>query len=260
MPLQLTAAPLRPSLSGRAPVYWCTAALRSSARTTAPTCGCSPSPTPPGGSCASTTALAGRESATQRPPASLPPSHAHPSCGDCRRWRFATATSGDKLWLFGGHRLWHGFHPRNSVDNDWAFTDEDFPLGGYMNDLWSMDLSASTPCTPRGQRAPHRPPSHRHGHVDAALRGDRVPRRLLPRPTVGEAAEQLMLPGAPSTSSSPLCCVPSSHPHCSRPHRCGRSAAPPPPWPRPGTRSTCTRATAPCSPTPTPAARARRRA
>lgn len=189
--------------------------------------------------------------------------HVRPRDG-CRRWRFATAASADRLWLFGGHRLWHGFHPRSSVDNDWSYTDEDFPLGGYMNDLWSMDLGAPGG---RGERDPGTGPSlthpaRRHGRMDAALRRDRVPRRVLPRPAVGEASEQLLLPGstprllpAPHARAYP----PDAPPHYTPP-RCGLVAAPRPPWPRQVTRSTSTRGTAPCFPTPTRAARVPRQA
>lgn len=37
--------------------------------------------------------------------------------------------------IFGGHRLWHGYSPENSQDNNW----DDYitrPIGGYLDDLW----------------------------------------------------------------------------------------------------------------------------
>ena len=37
--------------------------------------------------------------------------------------------------LFGGHRLWHGYAPLNSQDNNWDELDK-FQRGGYMDDLW----------------------------------------------------------------------------------------------------------------------------
>ena len=40
-----------------------------------------------------------------------------------------------KMVVFGGHRLWQGFSPENSMLNNWSnYTTR--PLGGYLNDLW----------------------------------------------------------------------------------------------------------------------------
>jgi hypothetical protein len=37
--------------------------------------------------------------------------------------------------LYGGHRLWHGYSPENSQDNNWdSYVTR--PKGGYMDDLW----------------------------------------------------------------------------------------------------------------------------
>jgi hypothetical protein len=44
-------------------------------------------------------------------------------------------TQRQKVAIFGGHRLWHGFSPENSQDNNWDnYTTR--PIGGYLNDLW----------------------------------------------------------------------------------------------------------------------------
>ena len=37
--------------------------------------------------------------------------------------------------LHGGHRLWHGFSPENSQDNNWSKY-QTRPVGGYLDDLW----------------------------------------------------------------------------------------------------------------------------
>ena len=41
-----------------------------------------------------------------------------------RRWKFAQIQTATKLFLFGGHRLWHGFHPSNALSNHWENTGE----------------------------------------------------------------------------------------------------------------------------------------
>ena len=41
-----------------------------------------------------------------------------------RRWKFAQIQTATKLFLFGGHRLWHGFHPSNALANHWENTGE----------------------------------------------------------------------------------------------------------------------------------------
>jgi hypothetical protein len=40
-----------------------------------------------------------------------------------------------KTAIFGGHRLWHGYSPENSQDNNWG-TYNTRPIGGYLDDLW----------------------------------------------------------------------------------------------------------------------------
>ena len=37
--------------------------------------------------------------------------------------------------IFGGHRLWQGYSPENSQDNNWdSYITR--PIGGYLDDLW----------------------------------------------------------------------------------------------------------------------------
>jgi hypothetical protein len=47
--------------------------------------------------------------------------------------------SGDEklqnMAIFGGHRLWQGYSPENSLLNDWS-SYVTRPVGGYLNDLW----------------------------------------------------------------------------------------------------------------------------
>lgn len=52
------------------------------------------------------------------------------------RWQFSMVSDGSSsIYLFGGHRLWHGFSSDNEASNRWQNTDE-LPQGGYLNDLW----------------------------------------------------------------------------------------------------------------------------
>jgi hypothetical protein len=57
-----------------------------------------------------------------------------------RRWKFAQIQTATKLWLYGGHRLWHGFHPSNSLANHWENTGNFNPKGGYLADMWYLNL------------------------------------------------------------------------------------------------------------------------
>mmetsp|Transcript_17675 Transcript_17675/g.28625 ORF Transcript_17675/g.28625 Transcript_17675/m.28625 type:complete len:597 (-) Transcript_17675:1352-3142(-) len=68
------------------------------------------------------------------PPGTLSGSEALPG----KRWRFSALGDGAAFWVFGGHRLWHGFASDNSAANDWGSTAE-LPTGGYLNDLWRFD-------------------------------------------------------------------------------------------------------------------------
>jgi hypothetical protein len=61
------------------------------------------------------------------------------SNGPGRRWKFSMVATGgaenSHIYLFGGHRLWHGFSVDNSADNRWE-SRELLPEGGYLNDFW----------------------------------------------------------------------------------------------------------------------------
>lgn len=50
------------------------------------------------------------------------------------------------MYIFGGHRLWHGFSPENSQENNWS-SYITRPHGGYLNDLWvyTKELDFSFP-------------------------------------------------------------------------------------------------------------------
>lgn len=57
-----------------------------------------------------------------------------------RRWRFASVLVGsDVIYVFGGHRLWHGFAADNSEANRWESRDT-LPTGGYLDDLWRFSF------------------------------------------------------------------------------------------------------------------------
>ncbi|KAA0145626.1 hypothetical protein FNF29_08455 [Cafeteria roenbergensis] len=56
--------------------------------------------------------------------------------GPSQRWRHAAASNGTTAFVFGGHRLWHGFSPENSESNDWRLQDTR-QYGGYLDDLWT---------------------------------------------------------------------------------------------------------------------------
>ncbi|KAL9184595.1 hypothetical protein ACHAXT_012565 [Thalassiosira profunda] len=60
-----------------------------------------------------------------------------PSPGNRHDFSFVSDSTTNTAYLFGGHRLWHGFSDDNSVDNRWQSTAE-LPKGGYLNDLWAF--------------------------------------------------------------------------------------------------------------------------
>ena len=68
------------------------------------------------------------------------------AAGPSKRWRHsmvsAEATTDPKtgvitqrMAIYGGHRLWQGYSPENSQDNNWdSYITR--PIGGYLDDLW----------------------------------------------------------------------------------------------------------------------------
>ena len=59
----------------------------------------------------------------------------HEGGGPGKRWQFSMTSAADSIFVFGGHRLWHGFSPQNSASNRWTSTDG-LPEGGYLSDFW----------------------------------------------------------------------------------------------------------------------------
>lgn len=67
------------------------------------------------------------------------------NAGPGRRWKHSASLGaayvdslGDtrqKMYVFGGHRLWHGYDFKNSYANDWGDYSS-IPYGGYMDDIW----------------------------------------------------------------------------------------------------------------------------
>eukprot|EP00970_Alexandrium_tamarense_P006038 scaffold1012_cov189-Alexandrium_tamarense.AAC.23 len=65
-----------------------------------------------------------------------------------KRWEFSMisnysnddASNNASIFVFGGHRLWHGFSSDNNVENRWQ-SRELLPEGGYLNDLWVFSNS-----------------------------------------------------------------------------------------------------------------------
>lgn len=62
--------------------------------------------------------------------------------GPGKRFKFSSVVVNDKMYVYGGFRLWQGFAHENSVENDWSGTSQ-YPLGGYLNDLWVYDKAAN---------------------------------------------------------------------------------------------------------------------
>ena len=58
-----------------------------------------------------------------------------------KRWRYSSVLVGSSVFMFGGHRLWHGFSEDNTRDNEYQ-SDAQLPFGGYMDDLWELKLSS----------------------------------------------------------------------------------------------------------------------
>eukprot|EP00520_Triparma_pacifica_P000336 CAMPEP_0118648420 /NCGR_PEP_ID=MMETSP0785-20121206/9146_1 /TAXON_ID=91992 /ORGANISM="Bolidomonas pacifica, Strain CCMP 1866" /LENGTH=1030 /DNA_ID=CAMNT_0006540611 /DNA_START=234 /DNA_END=3323 /DNA_ORIENTATION=+ len=68
-----------------------------------------------------------------------------------KRWKFSLLsgvkdpeTGKQSMIFFGGHRLWHGFAPENSQDNNYA-SYATYPKGGYLNDLWTYSKTMLLP-------------------------------------------------------------------------------------------------------------------
>lgn len=60
-----------------------------------------------------------------------------PDTSPGKRWKFSVICDGEKMFIFGGYKIWHGFSTLNSRENEWSdFSDVNFPAGGYMDDLW----------------------------------------------------------------------------------------------------------------------------
>eukprot|EP00949_MAST-11_sp_MAST-11-sp1_P000906 g906.t1 len=57
-----------------------------------------------------------------------------------KRWRFATVQDNQRMFMFGGHRLWHGYHRDNSLENQYSSTGLFNPKGGYLQDFYYLDL------------------------------------------------------------------------------------------------------------------------
>ena len=70
-----------------------------------------------------------------------------------RRWKFAQIQTLTRMYLFGGYRLWHGFHRSNALENHWENTGDFNPFGGYLDDMWYLNLE-------RGEWTRIRPKRH----------------------------------------------------------------------------------------------------
>ena len=67
------------------------------------------------------------------------------NAGPGRRWKHsaslgaayvdAEGVTRQKMYVFGGHRLWHGYAPENSYANAWDNYNS-IPPGGYLDDIW----------------------------------------------------------------------------------------------------------------------------
>jgi len=78
------------------------------------------------------------------------------SPGPGKRWQFSmvsgSSTDSPSIYIFGGHRLWHGFAEDNDAGNRWKSA-EQLPKGGYLSDLWVfnrddewVELQGKTTC------------------------------------------------------------------------------------------------------------------
>eukprot|EP00516_Mucochytrium_quahogii_P005465 CAMPEP_0203750778 /NCGR_PEP_ID=MMETSP0098-20131031/4957_1 /ASSEMBLY_ACC=CAM_ASM_000208 /TAXON_ID=96639 /ORGANISM=" , Strain NY0313808BC1" /LENGTH=764 /DNA_ID=CAMNT_0050640219 /DNA_START=611 /DNA_END=2901 /DNA_ORIENTATION=+ len=58
-----------------------------------------------------------------------------------KRWKATNVLiDSSTIFLFGGHRLWHGFSDENARSNRYKLFNE-LPKGGYLDDLWKLDVS-----------------------------------------------------------------------------------------------------------------------
>lgn len=59
-----------------------------------------------------------------------------------KRWKASsTLVDSNIIFMFGGHRLWHGFSSENDRTTAFQETDE-MEKGGYLNDLWKLNLTS----------------------------------------------------------------------------------------------------------------------
>lgn len=63
--------------------------------------------------------------------------------GPGKRWRMSSTINGGDWFIFGGHRMWHGYAQANDVDNRWEDL-ELYPHGGYLDDLWKYEKDTNT--------------------------------------------------------------------------------------------------------------------
>lgn len=104
--------------------------------------------------------------------------------GPGRRWRHAVATDGARVYVFGGHRLWHGFSPENSEANRWQSASTR-PYGGYLDDLWEYTPNATLGAAGTWRQiAPRESCFHRRG-VEHVARFDIRCTVIWPRPRAG---------------------------------------------------------------------------
>ena len=62
-----------------------------------------------------------------------------------KRWRFATAMQSTRMFVFGGHRLWHGYDGANSEENGWS----EFSTKPCPPEEWDVDSTIQYVTTPR---------------------------------------------------------------------------------------------------------------
>ena len=62
-----------------------------------------------------------------------------------KRWRFSTAMQSARMFVYGGHRLWHGFSATNSEETSW----DDYSKVGCSAEEWDVDSTIQYVIQPR---------------------------------------------------------------------------------------------------------------
>lgn len=104
------------------------------------------------------------------------------------RWEFSMISdSNSNIYLFGGHRLWHGFSSDNNVENRWR-SRELLTEGGYLDDLWEYGTTQTNEDTKDWTKLERKPTCVDAPGLTWESRNDKHCEIHWPKPRSGHAA------------------------------------------------------------------------